>query len=281
MKPILPFLEIMLSSVCNLVCQGCSTYSDVPSRGYVPWTTLKQSLQQWKNRIVVQDIGPMGGEPLIYPDVLDMLHDLRILFPTSKIRFPTNGTLLHKHWDVVDWLYRDGNATLKITRHITDPTLEENIEHVRSRYRWFPVHEFGIDRWRTDTGLRLQINTPKTFTQTFRGTYDTAKPWYSSPAEAFDNCHQPTCPLLHNDRIYKCSTSALLRDVLAKHGNPNHSLWYPYFDHAADGSIGLDSTDLDIKQFADNFGCPHSICSQCPSQHHDCTVDHSQLVQFR
>ena len=115
MKPQLPFLELMLSSVCNLVCQGCSTYSDIPSRGYTPWSEIRSWLEQWQQKFDIEDIGPMGGEPLIYPDIMQLLRDVRSMFPNSKIRFPTNGLLLHKHWDVVDWLYQDGNATLKIT----------------------------------------------------------------------------------------------------------------------------------------------------------------------
>lgn len=281
MKPTLPFLELMLSSVCNLVCNGCSTYSDIPSRGYIPWSQIKQWLVHWQQHLNIEDIGPMGGEPLIYPDLLLMLQDLRQMFPKSKIRFPTNGTLLHKNWAVIDWLYADGNATLKITRHIESDQLQQNIDQVWSRFQWLPVHEYGIDRWRTDSGLRLQINAPKIFTQTFRGTYHTAKPWYSQPAEAFDNCHQPTCPLLHNGRIYKCSTSALLPDALAKHGSPNVGLWHPYFDNEFNGSIGLDSDAQDIDRFVANFGRPHTICSQCPSYHHDCLVDHENQVQWR
>ena len=281
MKPILPFLELMLSSVCNLVCTGCSTYSDLPSRGYVPWPTMKQWLMQWQQRLDIEDIGPMGGEPLIYPDVMIMLQDLRSMFPTSKIRFPTNGTLLHKHWHVVDWLYNDGNATLKITRHIDSEQLEQNIDQVWRRYSWTPVHEYGIDRFCTDTGLRLQVNEPKIFTQTFQGSYTDAQPWYSDPAAAFANCHQQTCPLLHRGRIFKCSTSALLPDALARHDNPNSEQWQSYFDNSLNGSIDLNSDSAAVESFVTNFGQPHQICSQCPSQHHDCYVEHRKLVQWR
>jgi len=238
MKPQLPFLELMLSSVCNLVCQGCSTYSDIPSRGYTPWSEIRSWLEQWQQKFDIEDIGPMGGEPLIYPDIMQLLRDVRSMFPNSKIRFPTNGLLLHKHWDVVDWLYQDGNATLKIT-------------------------------------------APEIFTQTFRGTYETAHPWNSNPSAAFANCHQTTCPLLYHGRIYKCSTSALLPDALARYDSPNKDQWDQYFDNNTNGSVGLESSAEDIQQFADNFGQPHMICRQCPTSQDDCYVPHSRLVKFR
>lgn len=281
LKPRLPFLELMLTSVCNLTCTGCSTYSDIPSRGYTPWSDIKHWLAQWLQRFEIEDIGPMGGEPLIYPDVLTMLEDLRSMFPRSKIRFPTNGTLIHKHWSVIDWLHKDGNATLKITEHIQDADLKNNIRAVWDRFRWEPVFEYGIHRWQADSGLRLQINRPKTFTQTFQGSYATAQPWQSDPAQAFENCHQPTCPLLYRARIYKCSTSALLPDALAKFGSPNAALWKPYFDHDNNGSVGLSDNADTLKKFATNFGRPHRICAQCPTKYDPCTFDHTQLVKFR
>ena len=281
MKPQLPFLELMLSSVCNLVCQGCSTYSDIPSRGYTPWSEIRSWLEQWQQKFDIEDIGPMGGEPLIYPDIMQLLRDVRAMFPNSKIRFPTNGLLLHKHWDVVDWLYQDGNATLKITAHLDHPELETSIQRVWSAYDWQPVHEYGIDRWRTETGLRFQINRPEIFTQTFRGTYETAQPWNSNPSAAFANCHQTTCPLLYHGRIYKCSTSALLPDALSRYGSPNKDQWDQYCDNNTNGSVGLENSAEDIQQFADNFGQPHMICRQCPTSQDDCYVPHSRLVKFR
>jgi len=272
MKPVLPFLEIMLTQVCNLSCAGCSTYSDYAHRGYASWTETKSWLEQWLKRIDIEDIGFMGGEPLINPQVLLWLNGVRKLLPDSRIRFPTNGLLLEKHWDVVEWLYQDGNAVLKITNH-TDGAVLDTIDRLRSTYRWEPIHEYGIDRWVTDTGLRLQVNRPEQFTQTFRGTYATMEPWHSNPESAYANCHQKTCPMLWKGRIYKCSTSALTQDAWAAHGSPNATAWTEYFNNTTNGSVGLDS---DIVEFIENFGHPHSICQQCPTQ-----VDNESFIKHR
>mgnify|MGYP003335086913 FL=1 len=117
MKPTLPFLELMLTQVCNLSCAGCSTYSDYNHRGYQDWKKTSEWLGQWLERIAIEDIGFMGGEPLINPTVMTWLNGVRKLLPASRIRFPTNGLILDRHWDVVEWLYNDGNAVLKITNH--------------------------------------------------------------------------------------------------------------------------------------------------------------------
>lgn len=261
MKPVLPFLEIVLTQVCNLSCAGCSTYSDYNHRGYANWPQTKAWLEQWLERIDIEDIGFMGGEPLVNPQVMTWLDGARKLLPTSRIRFPTNGLLLGKHWDVVEWLYQDGNAVLKITNH-TDGAVLDIIDRLRSTYQWQPITEYGIDRWITNTGLRLQINRPEKFTQTFRGTYATMEPWYSNPESAYANCHQKTCPMLWKGRIYKCSTSALTKEAWSAHGSPNADAWTEYFNNATNGSIGLDD---DVEEFIENFGRSHAICQQCPT----------------
>lgn len=272
MKPVLPFLEIMLTQVCNLSCAGCSTYSDYSHRGYADWNQTKQWLEQWLEKIDIDDIGFMGGEPLINPHVMTWLEGVRELLPQSRIRFPTNGLLLEKRWEVVDWLYRDGNAVLKITNH-TDGAVLDMIDRLRNSYNWEPIYEYGIHRWVTDTGLRLQINRPTEFTQTFQGTYATMLPWHSNPESAYANCHQQTCPMLWKGRIYKCSTSALTQEAWAAHGSPNADAWKEYFDNNINGSIGLDSN---IPEFIENFGNSHSICQQCPT-----TVDSESIITHR
>ena len=264
MKPTLPFLELMLTQVCNLSCAGCSTYSDYNHRGYQDWKKTSEWLVQWLERIAIEDIGFMGGEPLINPTVMTWLNGVRKLLPASRIRFPTNGLILDRHWDVVEWLYNDGNAVLKITNH-TDGAVLDTIDRLRSTYQWEPIHEYGIDRWITDTGLRLQINRPEKFTQTFQGTYVNMQPWHSNPDSAYANCHQQTCPMLWKGRIYKCSTSALTKEAWSAHGSPNAEAWEEYFDTQTNGSIGIESSDTDVENFCDNFGKSHSICQQCPT----------------
>ena len=44
MKPTLPFLETMITQVCNLSCEGCTNYSDLEHKGYVKWKDGKRDL---------------------------------------------------------------------------------------------------------------------------------------------------------------------------------------------------------------------------------------------
>jgi len=278
MKPTIPFVEMMVTQVCNLSCRGCSTYSDLPYSGYTEWSKGKQQLIPWLDIVNFRDFGLMGGEPLINPEIKQWVQGLRNLMPNTQIRLPTNGLLLLKHKDVVDLLHDVGNSILKITVHANDKKVSDAIKWIENRFSWEPVTEYGIKRWKTTNNMRFQINYPKTFNKTFKNDYASAMPYNSDPDDAFDFCHQKLCPLLHNGRIYKCSTSGLMNLVLEKFKYPNFENWKPYLDNTKNGSIGLDSKIQEIQQFIENVGSSHSICRQCPTKSSAEIFNHSITV---
>ena len=277
----IPFAEMMTTQVCNLSCRGCSTYSDIKHQGAIPWQQAQQQLIPWLEKVSFGDFGIMGGEPLINPDIRNWITGARLLMPDTKIRFPTNGLLLEKHFDIVDLLRQVGNSILKITVHVDNQELESLITRILDLYNWQSVVEFGIRRWKTDNNFVFQVNRPGHFFKTFQGTYETAKPYNSNPRESFDFCHQKMCPLLHNQRIYKCSTSGLMPSILEKYNWPNRASWELYMDNQLNGSIGLDSSDEEIHNFIKNVGNPHSTCRQCPTAETATTLDHRKNVTFR
>jgi len=280
-KIVIPFVEMMSTQVCNLVCPGCSTYSDLNYKGYVTWEQAKTELEPWLDRVEFEDFGVMGGEPLINPKIKDWLVGIRKLMPNTTIRFPVNGTLLHKHLDIVDLLSELGNVIFKITVHIDDQNVEDSIAYIKNRFNWEPIYEYGINRYVTSNNFKFQVNRPVKFYKTFCGEYNNASPYNSDPQEAFLACHQKLCPLLFNGRIYKCSTSGLMNNVLAMNGYPNKELWETYLDNKQNGSISLQSSDLEIQNFVNNIGKHHATCKQCPTKETITEIDHLNTVYFR
>jgi hypothetical protein len=257
-KPILPFVEIMITQACNLSCTGCTNYSDLTHKGYLTWNEGKRQIESWLSRADIPDFGIIGGEPLLNPDVRRWVIGLRKLMPTSQLRFTTNGIMLDKNFDLLDLFAEVGNCVFKITAH-TDVDLV--IQRVFDNFKWQPIKEFGISRWITDNGFRFQVNRPDKFLKTYKGDYANMRPYNSIPEEAFKICCQQTCPLIYNGKLYKCSTSGLLADVLAKFDNPNLDQWQPYL---IDGLLPTCS-DQELNDFLDNFNKPHLQCGQCPS----------------
>lgn len=273
-KPTLPFLETMITQVCNISCLGCTNYSDLTHQGYVTWSQGKQWLEPWLGRITIPDFGIMGGEPLINPEVEDWLLGIRQLMPNSQIRFTTNALLLEKKWHLVDLMSELGNCVLKITVHENNPVIEQAIERVFGQFNWTPVTEYGIDRYVSDRNFKFQVNRPTTFIKSYKNSYSNMMPYTSKPAEAFDICCQKNCPLIHQGKIYKCSTNGLLKDTLARFNNPNLEQWQPYI---VDG-LEHDCTDQELEMFINNFEKPETICGMCPSASDNAMVEHLSTV---
>jgi organic radical activating enzyme len=260
-KPILPFVEIMVTQSCNISCHGCTNYSDLKHTGYLTWKQGQAQIEPWLERVEIPDFGILGGEPLMNPDIRNWIIGLRKLLPHAQIRFATNGLLLKKHYDVVKLLAEIGNCVFKIGVHINDPELEDTIKRIQSEYQWEPVTEFGVQRFKTANNFRFHIKRPDVFWKTYQGSYNNMTPHNSDPQQAFEICCQQTCPLLYNGKLHKCSTSGLLEDVLSRHHYPNNELWQPYM------SAGLDPecSDQELTKFLNNFGKPNKICGQCPT----------------
>lgn len=277
-KTKLEFLEIMVIRGCNLSCQGCTTFSDIRHTGYVPWKVGHQWLFPWTKRLDILAIGLMGGEPLMNPEIFTWLKGLRELLPCSQIRFVTNGFLIEKHLEILNLLDELGNCVFKISYHTQNQKLDSIISRVFSVRSWEPVNEFGIDRWKTSTGLRLQIARPTKFLKTFRGNYHDMVPHNNDPVSAFDICVQKKCPLLYHGKIWKCGTLALTPELLDRMQRPNYDQWLPFLTPGLDPGCSRE----ELENFLNNFGKPHQLCRQCPSESdRDSLLDHSTTVKFK
>jgi organic radical activating enzyme len=261
-KPVLPFVEIMVTQACNISCAGCTNYSDLPHSGYLTWDQGRAQIEPWLERVDIPDFGILGGEPLMNPKIRDWIRGLRELMPTSQIRFTTNGLLLERNFDIVDLLADIGNCVFKIAVHENNDALENIIQRVQDRFTWEPVVEYGVSRLKTKNNMRFHVRRPDKFYKTFIGTYENMKPHDNDPNEAFDVCCQQTCPLLYNGSIYKCSTSGLLKDTLLKFNNPNIEQWSQYL---IDG-LSPDCTVAELSEFLNNFGKPNKLCRMCPTK---------------
>jgi hypothetical protein len=258
---------------------GCTNYSDLAHKGYVTWTDGKKQIQDWLNVIDISDFGLMGGEPLLNPEVRDWLIGCRELMPESQLRFTTNGELLHNHLDIIDMLPEIGNIVFKITVHRFDKNVENVIQYIFDKYDWEVVHEYGITRYKTDNNVRFQINRPQTFTKTFKKDYKHMVPYFNDPEESFSNCIQQTCPLLYKGKIYKCSTSGLLPELLERTGNDESIIWDAYKNVP---SISCDSSVERINKFIDNFGKPNKICAMCPTaKDTNALIIHQNHIQIK
>lgn len=276
-KPILPFLETMVTYNCNLSCTGCTNYSDYDMAGFVSWEQGSDWIRAWLERVDIPDFGIIGGEPLMHPQISQWAVGLRNLLPNSQIRFTTNGKLLLKKFDVVKNLLEIGNIVIKLTVHQPQEFYaQEAIKLLFSCANWSPTVEHGIKRWIGPNNTKLQINFPQTFLKTYQGQFSNMIPHNSVPAKAFNCCIQQQCPLLYNGKIFKCSSIALLERVTTDWDRNADPLWDPYLNYKG---IDPTCTNNELLDFIKYFGKPESICSMCPSdQDTSSFVPHTSAV---
>jgi len=274
LKPVLPFLETMITYACNLSCHGCTNYSDYNMKGNIKWADGRTQLEGWLEKLDISDFGLIGGEPLLNPELDQWMFGCRKLMPHSQIRITTNASLFLQKPQLLDWCIDIGNCVLKFSIHEDQTYTTESIEYVFSKHNWSPISEHGINRWTGPNNTKFQINYPKKFIKTYQGTYGNIKPYNSNPTNAFDICVQKNCPLLYQGKIYKCSSVALLKKVLLDWDQSLDDQWYPYINEYR--PLTLNSNDKEILQFLDNFNQPHKICRMCPS-----TTDINSIVDHK
>ena len=278
MKHKLEHIELMVINSCQLACKACATFSDLKHSGYVTWEQGKEQLLPWIERIDLECVGIMGGEPLMNPELTQWLVGLRKLLPNTQIRLPTNGLLLHKHMDLVDLMNDIGNCILKISYHVDNTTLRRIVKQIINSYDFRPVTEYGINRWSTPNNFKFQINNPTTFLQSFKNDYTNMAPHDSNPKDAFNICVCQRCAFLHDNKLFKCSIAGLTPELHRRFHEPNKEEWTPYLNTG----LSVDCSESALESFVRNFGNPHAMCRQCPTEKDTASlINHKKTVEFK
>lgn len=103
-KPSLHYFEVPITDNCNLNCKGCLFASNLSvcdrKSQDVPLESLKNDAKRMSELFYdVPWIRILGGEPLMHPDIIQILEYYRQCFPCSEIDLCTNGLLIPKMED--------------------------------------------------------------------------------------------------------------------------------------------------------------------------------------
>jgi len=81
---------------CNLRCKGCDHFASIAEERFVSLEHIKRDLARMSILLNgnVKRIGVMGGEPLLHPELKQILISARVYFPDTLIQLVTNGLLL-------------------------------------------------------------------------------------------------------------------------------------------------------------------------------------------
>lgn len=100
------YIEIVLTTKCTLNCKGCSALMNYYKKRYdtnidINIESLKRILNSCDS---INHLRLLGGEPLLYPNLYELLEFLRKQKKIKRITIVTNGTLLIKDEKIINIL---------------------------------------------------------------------------------------------------------------------------------------------------------------------------------
>ena len=96
----LQYFSTALVTHCNLNCMYCDHFSPLANEKFYSVGELKKQFERMNLVFNVQNIGLMGGEPLLHPDIINIVKITRKIFKNSNILIYTNGILLQSKSDI-------------------------------------------------------------------------------------------------------------------------------------------------------------------------------------
>ena len=89
-------LEFVVTDYCNLNCRGCTHYSPLAAKEFAPIESLRRNMAHL-GRVCgtdVESVYLIGGETLLYPDIIAAMEALRESFATQNLYIFTNGLMI-------------------------------------------------------------------------------------------------------------------------------------------------------------------------------------------
>lgn len=106
-KPSLSYFEVPITDSCNLNCKGCLFASNM-TKGiqHIRFDTLVKDARRMSELFYdIPWIRILGGEPLMPPNITEILRTYREYFPDSEVDLCTNGLLIpsmrETFWDCI------------------------------------------------------------------------------------------------------------------------------------------------------------------------------------
>jgi organic radical activating enzyme len=212
-----PALEINVVDHCNLRCANCDHFSHLAPTKFADLAQVERDLAALAAAVTLRELQFLGGEPLLHPQLLELLEIGRRSKIAQQLVLVTNGVLLHKAdpslFKLIDgmWISRyPGVSTSYDEEWLRDIATENGV--------WVWLKD-------TDTFTQKQLNQPNE-------DEDLVRHIYFSCLEA----HIYSCHTIHEGRYYKCPPSLYMstrlrmkgyeldnrvQDSVPLHDNPN------------------------------------------------------------
>jgi 4Fe-4S single cluster domain len=201
-------LELHVTHACNLTCESCSHYSNHNHRGHLALPEADRWMSLWNNRLAVEQVHLLGGEPTIHPELCGFISLVRRHWPNTFIKIRTNGFFLHRHPGLPALLAADGRAAISVAVHHDAPEYRDHLK---------PVFDL-LARWERDFAIRVEVDQSfQNWTRRYHGFGATMLPFEDAlPRASWDICPGRQCKQLFEGKIWKCAPLTYLKMQKAK-----------------------------------------------------------------
>lgn len=106
--------EFPLTSHCNLNCQMCTVFSPIAEKTFLSMESFYKDISRMGSLFGSKNVWfrMVGGEPLLHPQIVDMMLLARKVLPNALISITTNGLLAKKMDDAFYAVARNRNIVL-------------------------------------------------------------------------------------------------------------------------------------------------------------------------
>ncbi len=127
--------ELHVVEHCNLRCNGCDSLSPQNQERYLSVGEVQETCRFMAGVIHADVFKPMGGEPLLHPQIVEILEVARRSGISRAVRLMTNGLRLHRMGDDF-WRALDH---LTVSNYSSAPIPEKHMEKIERKAREFDV----------------------------------------------------------------------------------------------------------------------------------------------
>ena len=196
-----PTIEVSLAHECNLKCKYCFHHSPFRT-GLVPKARIADSFDKWSRKIVPKCVILTGGEPLLNPDVVEIVADAAHYWQQSQCEVWTNGILLPRVAEDVLRGFAKHHALVYISQSLDTEEYRELLKESLLRLKQFNIRYKVFEAFRS-----------------WRCDYDidgdgVPVPYRSNPAVAHSHCPAKRCTLVCGDHLYRCNFLSFISTAL-------------------------------------------------------------------
>ena len=234
-KPTLPYVEIPIIDSCNLNCRGCLFGCNRNGeKEYMSLAGIKRDLMRMAELFEdIPWIRILGGEPLLHPELAEVVACVRELFPDTEIDVCTNGLLIPRIGGHILQAFKNQHITVHISGY--EPTYEI-LDTITAR----------LDEYRLEYTVLKREQFYKFYTLEH----------CHSQVESYANCPSAGCRELYRGRLCKCSAVLAFERLNQQFGTAykveRNQDWLDLYD--------LDITGWDIVEKLDRAT---QICRYC------------------